>query len=143
MALVFRSMYAEGQFPRCGPDAKSLGVRVPPSDRIDIEPDSQGHVLPQSGGMSVSSAPKHLPVHRLPRRLKDQFPDASGSNEYIIWHMGEGIFTTSTLTEQLMLRTDHGTSPTHGFVEPVVRMPCPDYQTALAATRELWGRWGG
>ncbi len=44
--------------PRCGPDARSLGVRV----HQDIKPDDKGDVHPETGGMSVSlDDPMNLP----------------------------------------------------------------------------------
>lgn len=143
MPLVFRVMYLDGGFPRCGPDARSLGVRIPPSQAIDIEPDTEGYVQPGRGGMSVAPGPGQLPVHRLPRRLRGTFPRASGSNQDAVWQMGKGAFEAGDLADQLVLRPDPDRPTAHGFVEPAARMPCADYQAALAATRELWHRWEG
>jgi hypothetical protein len=143
MPLIFRAMYIDAGFPRCGPDARSLGVRVPPSKDVDIEPDPDGQVNPGEGGMSVAPTAAGLPVHRLPRRLRGIFPRASGSNQDAVWPMGEGAFVAGDIGNQLRLRPDPGKPSAHGFVEPAARMPCADYQTALAATRELWRRWEG
>jgi hypothetical protein len=93
--------------------------------------------------MSVAPDPARLPVHRLPRRLKDKFRGASGSNQDAVWHMGQREFLVSHLAENLVLRPDPSKPTEHGFVEPAGRMPCADYQATLAATRALWSRWEG
>ncbi len=143
MPLIFRVMCVDGNGPRCGPDARSLGVRVPPSLDVDIEPDAAGFVQPGRGGMSVSPEAALLPIHRLPRRLKDKFPRASGSNLDAVWQMGVGAFVAGEVAAQLVLRPDPDRPIAHGFVEPANRMLCAEYQAALTATRELWHRWEG
>ncbi|MBY0231471.1 MAG: hypothetical protein K2W96_19475 [Gemmataceae bacterium] len=100
MPLVFRSMFADGDAPRCGADAKSLGARIGPGE--DIEPDEDGAVHPGTGGMSVSPSPGCLPPHRQPKRLRrrfpDRFPDAKGSDEHVCWNNGEGSFAAGDFT---------------------------------------------
>jgi hypothetical protein len=143
MPLIFRAMLIDGDFPRCGDDAKCLGVRVPPSKTIDIEPDAQGHVHPRTGGMSVAPSPLELPFFRVPKRLKGVIPGATGSDDYACWHLGEGPFVEGEVADSLVLRPDSERAAEHGFVEPAARMRCLDYQAALAATREHWRRWEG
>ena len=72
MPLIFRAMHVDGNHPKCGPDAKMLGVRVYPTANHDVKPDGEGQVEPGGGGMSVAPDAAKLPVHRLPRRLRSR-----------------------------------------------------------------------
>jgi hypothetical protein len=49
--------------------------------------------------------------------------------------MGTGPFVAEPVAAGLQLRPD---SETHGTVEPDRPMPLPEYQAALASTREQW-----
>ena len=116
---------------------------VGPGEGDDL-PETDGHVQPNEGGASVSPSPETLPTHRVPRRLRDKyperFPDARGTNTLHCWAMGEGAFVAGPLTDLLVLRLDPDL-PNHGFVEPALRMPTEQYQEALAVTRPSWVRW--
>ena len=59
-------MLPEGDHPKLGASARTLGVRVP----RDIEPDQNGDVQPGSRGMSVAPSLRDLPVEWVPKRLK-------------------------------------------------------------------------
>lgn len=121
-----------------GPTATTLGVRVPPDLRPDISPNADGVVGPGGGGMSVAPSWRQLPTHRIPARLKDKVPEATGSNQCHCWRMGEGLFLPGEMSADLRLLPDPGVSPRHGVVEPARDMQVPNYQGALAATREQW-----
>lgn len=118
---LFRSMRPESDgLPRCGPSARTLGVRVP----RDVEPDDGGLVHPGTGGLSVApDNPHHLPPHRRPRSLN-----------------GTGIdpvfeLAAPRLPSSLAVRRD---SPTHALIEPAHAMDLDAYQRALCDTRSLW-----
>src|SRR5438128_3222372 len=114
MPLVFRSMLADGALPKLGSTAKTLGVRVSPSEDGDIPVKSDGTVCPGTGGMSVAPSLRDLPGHRIPRRLKPAIAYARGSNSLFCWKMGEGPFECGTLTHGLNLRPDLNQA-SHGF----------------------------
>jgi hypothetical protein len=130
MPLIYRSMTRDGDHPKVGATAKTLGVRVPG----DL-PSDDGQVSPGTGGMSVAPSWRDLPPHRIPRRLLHLAPDAAGSDADACWRMGVGPFEAGAVAEGLSLRPDR---PDHGLVEPSERMTLERYQAALAATRDLW-----
>lgn len=138
-------MKSDGDKPKVGRGAILLGVRVGPAENDDINPDAEGWVYPGQGGMSVSPSVDALPPHRLPRRLRDaypeRFPDASGPNGMHCWSMGMGAFAEEQLTERLRLRLDPDDPKCHGFVEPDGKMKTADYEAALGATQDIWQRW--
>ena len=138
MPLIFRSMQMEGNRPRIGSTATSLGVRVPPDKKPDIVPDAAESVEPGRGGMSVVPAWRLLPFFRIPRRLKPIMPAATGSNSFSCWRMGEGLFAAGEVFESFALRPDPDNPVKHGFVEPAARMSLVDYRAALAATKCEW-----
>ena len=131
MPLIYRAMTREGDKPRIGPSARTLGVR--PS--VDITPDENGLVIPQTGGMSVAPSWRELPSHRIPLRLRPIAHDAAGRDDDACWCMGSGDFTDSPLTDSLDFRRDQND---HGIVEPSHTMELNDFQVALASTRDLW-----
>jgi hypothetical protein len=128
--LIYRSMTREGDRPRIGPTARSLGARVPG----DIAA-RDGRVWPGTGGMSVAPAWRDLPPWRIPRRLIHLAPDAAGNHEDACWRMGEGPFEIGRVAEGLALRPDR---PGHGTVEPSEATTVDRYQADLATTRDLW-----
>ena len=123
-------MIKDGDYPKVGPTAKTLGVRIPGDIAVQ-----GGLVSPGTGGMSVAPSWRQLPQHRIPKRLKPLVPEASGSNECSCWRMGEGPFESGVVAEDLDLRPDNSQN---GLVEPTRRMSEDDFQARLAATRELW-----
>jgi hypothetical protein len=137
-------MKRDGECPAVGRGAELLGVRVGGSTKEDI-PVEDGMVEPGTGGMSVSPRPEALPSHRLPRRLRDKYPDrfpkAAGSASLHCWSLGEGPFLAASVVERLSLRLDPDHPEKHGFVEPDQRMALSDYEAALAATQPVWHRW--
>jgi hypothetical protein len=148
MAKIYRAMLIDGEFPQLGGEPqKSLGVRVGGGANDDIPCDAEGNVHPNTGGMSVAPEVHHLPMHRVPRELRrrfpERFPDATGSNRYACWWMGEGRFESSPVADLLVLRPDPKRPTQHGFVEPDRKMSVAQYQGALAATRTSWRRWEG
>jgi len=130
MPLIYRAMTPEGDRPKVGPSARTLGVRVPG----DIAAPG-GQVSPGTGGMSVAPAWRDLPPWRIPKRLIHLAPSAAGKGEDACWRMGDGPFEASAVSEGLALRPD---KPKHGVIEPAVPMTLDGYQTTLAATQDLW-----
>jgi hypothetical protein len=131
MPKVYRSMARDGDVPRTGSNARSLGVRVP----TDISPPNDGLVSPGMGGMSVSPSWRELPIYRIPRRLNHLVPGAAGNDADACWTMGTGIFENGPLTKGLNLRPD---KPGHGLVEPDAVMSLAEFQDRLAGTRCKW-----
>ena len=135
----------DGEHPEVGRGAKLLGVRCGMGESDDL-PVNGDEVEPGTGGMSVAPSLDALPSHRLPRRLKtkypDRFSDAAGSDRLHCWSMGEGEFLAGPVASDLVLRLDPERPNQHGFVEPDKKMLLTDYEKAIAATRELWIRWG-
>lgn len=129
--LIYRAMTREGDKPKIGPSARTLGVR--PS--VDITADENGFVIPQTGGMSVAPSWRDLPPHRIPLRLQPIARDACGRNEDACWRMGSGDFDDSPVTDSLDLRREKSD---HGLVEPSRTMELNDFQVAIASTYDLW-----
>lgn len=140
MPLIWRGMRMADGRPEVGQAGNLLGVRVGAGESDDI-PEENGYVQPGMGGMSVSPSLETLPPHRIPRRLRSRFPDATGSNRLHCWAMGEGAFVRGRLVEHLVLRPDPEAPERHGFVEPEQRMPVGEYEAAITATRNQWRRW--
>jgi hypothetical protein len=136
MPLIYRAMTvdADGR-PKVGPTARTLGARVPPDPKPDVTPDSNGMVQPGTGGMSVAPNWRHLPTHRIPKRLRHLVPKAHGKNEDACWRLGDGPFADGPVAEGLSLRVD---APRHGLIEPDAVTAEPAYQAALAATGGEW-----
>jgi hypothetical protein len=135
MPTIYRSMEKEDGKPKVGNSPTTLGVRVPPDKNADLPVESDGTVRPNTGGMSVAPAWRHLPRWRISRRLRGQIEGASGSPNVFCWRMGSGPFIAERVATHLLLHPD---SSAHGTVEPDRQMPLSDYQGALAATRDQW-----
>ena len=120
-----------GNRPMIGQTASALGVRAP----VDIQPDAEGNVYPNTGGMSVAPNGRFLPFFRIPRRLRDQVPDARGDNNLACFRIGEGPFEDGRLTDDLAVRID---KEKHGLVEPFGMVSLHQYREALAATQDQW-----
>jgi hypothetical protein len=117
--------------PVVGRTGTSLGVRIP----LDIKPDENGDVSPNTGGMSVSPSLYTLPPLFVPVRLHALVPKARGSNHLRVWKMGAGPFDRSPVAPGLELRPD---SRKHGTIQPDQLMTLLAYEDALAATRDQW-----
>lgn len=132
MPRVFRSMRKDQDgLPSIEQSSSALGVRP----GIDVDIDSQGRVLANGKGMSVSPNWRDLNLSRVPKRLRHLLPGARGSNNVFCFRRGDGPFESSTFAEGLILQPD---SPTHGVVAPAESGPLADYEAALAATRSDW-----
>jgi hypothetical protein len=138
MPLIYRSMLADGNRPRVGSQASTLGVRVAPATKPDIPVDAAGLVHPGTGGMSVAPEWRLLPDHRIPRRLQAKCSRATGNDKFHCWRMGEGPFLPEPVSPELALRPDRGALVTHGVVEPIREMGLAEFQAALEATSEQW-----
>lgn len=125
----------DGRRPLVADTARGLGVRVGGGTNTDIPVDPHGGVAPNTGGMSVSPNWRSLPIHRIPRRLRDIVLSATGSNEDACWCMGEGPFVEDKVANGLILRPGR---QAHGHVEPSELMSLDHYRGLLAATRENW-----
>jgi hypothetical protein len=135
MPVIYRSMLMDGDRPRTGCTAITLGVRVPPDDNADILVQPDGTVVPDTGGMSVAPSWRTLPIFRISRRLRDKIEGATGRQDVYCWRMGNGPFLAGTLASGLVLKPD---SAAHGTVEPEKAMPLHHYQAKLAETRDQW-----
>lgn len=128
-------MTRDGDKPKIGPTARTLGVRVPPNPHVDIQVNADGTVEPGRGGMSVSPDVQSLPKSRVSPRYKRMKPNAHGPYGDVCWRMGDGPFADGNVSDRLVLRVD---SSDHGVIEPAYQMPVGEYQQALAATEDAW-----
>ena len=120
---LFRSMKVDDGRPLLERSARALGVRIEGPDR-DVEPDAEGDVHPQKGGMSVApDDPLALQTHRRP-------PEFGGTGKDPVWQISD-----DTLPAALCFRRD---APSHGLVEPRSTMPLIGYEDRLAETRDSW-----
>jgi len=129
-------MSAEGGFPEVGTASHMLGARV----SVDISPDNDDYVYPDTGGISVARSLNDLLPHLIPKRLRDHFEDAAGSSRRFVWSMGAGKFSEGSIDKKLFLRRkpENAQGKVQGLVEPALIMLLTEYQTALAATRPQW-----
>lgn len=135
MPLIYRVMACDGDKPKVGPTARTLGVRVPPNPSFDVQVSTDGTVEPGRGGMSVSPDIQSLPKERVPPRYKRMKSNAHGRKDDVCWRMGDGPFADAVISDRLVLRVD---SSDHGVIEPAYQMPLVEYQQALAATQDAW-----
>ena len=137
MPKVYRSMRkADDDKPVVEASAKGLGVRAKGKpDENDVNLDEAGNVVLDGKGMSVSPSWRDLPPHRIPKRLKDRFPPARGSNDVDCFTMGAGPFRDEALSERLALKVGR---PKHGNVVPQDHVSLGQFEADLAATRPLW-----
>jgi hypothetical protein len=141
LPLLYRVMFADGDAPLVGTGSNCLGVRDGLTPEIPV--DTDGTVRPDTGGMSVSPSLECLPIHLIPKRLRQLFPGATGSNNkptLVPWHIGEGPFAAAAVTDDLTFRLDPRSPDRHGFIEPARPMDYNAYKAALTATRSLWVR---
>ena len=140
MPKICRTMWkAEDDSPTVGTDSHMLGARIT-GKQTDISPDSDGNVHPDTGGISVARSINDLLPHLIPKRLRDHFEDAAGSNSRFVWSMGAGEFSEGIVADDLLLRLKPKNAPgkVQGLVEPTSMMMLQEYQSALAATRPRW-----
>ncbi len=120
--------------PMCGVDhAKKLGVRVyigrepPPKHMRDLDVLEDGHVLPESGGMSTCcDSIDDLPTHSRPFELGGNNPKAK-------------VFSIpmSALPPGLKTRKDRD-DHSHTLVEPSERCLYKSYEACLHGTQQDW-----
>lgn len=135
MPLVYRAMLNDNGKPVVGNEAKMLGVRVPPTEPPDVQPEPDGTVRPGGGGMSVAPEWRKLPAFLIPARLKDKVHKARGSNRTACFRMGAGAFVGGPFSTGLQFRTD---KESHGLIEPDRPMHVDALQAALETTRDEW-----
>src|SRR5205085_802621 len=90
---------------------------------------------PKTGGMSVAPNWRDLPPHRIPRRLNNLVPKATGNDRLVCWTLGNLQFIEGAIAIELFLRT---ANPRHGLIEPSISMSFKTYTDALTATQDLW-----
>lgn len=115
MPQIDRAMTREGNKPKLGSTARTLGVRVPPACFHDIPVDPDGTVAPRTGGMSVAPAWRALPLHRIPRRLRHLVPWAAGNDNTAmkLYEQNPHYVRYVALLEQLhaLIRDGRGDGP--------------------------------
>ena len=118
----------EDGLPLVARSARALGVRVP----TDIEPDEDGYVHRNTGGMSVApDAMLNLPNHRRPRAFGK---GSTGRNEDIVYSLEKNALEA----HRLHLEPDHERPKRHATIEPIETMKLMIYEDSLAATRSNW-----
>jgi hypothetical protein len=133
--MIFEKDLSGHHVPQVGGSKNMLGVRLPPENPADVQPDAQGNVLRGAGGLSVAPSLKALPPRLVPERLRDRRPGARGTDDLRLFRLGEGPFEPSHLADDLELEP---TSSTHGVVRPRAQMHVDQYQARLAATKPRW-----
>ena len=120
-----------GLRPLISDNANSLGIR--PGKDLPVSDDDQ--VKPCTGGMSVSPTIRALPFHRIPKRMREEYPRAEGNSRLICWKYDDVDWLEGPLTVELSLRLD---KPFHGMIEPCDTMTLETYRNALSNTRNHW-----
>ncbi len=120
-----------GRPSKVATSATGLGVRT----GVDIDLDPRGNVLVNGKGMSVSPDWRHVPLFRIPERLRHLKQGARGPNKNSCFRYGIGTFERGHFAAGLTLEPD---TPTHGTIAPAAPVPLSDYGDALAATRSGW-----
>jgi len=116
-------------------NASELGARP----GVDIKVDEADLVIVDGSGMSVVPNWRNLQLNRIPKRLKDIFPGASGKPSQFCFSMGDGPFQNELVGLGLMLVPDEGPDPVvHGTIAPEQPVTITQYQADLASTRSAW-----
>lgn len=116
---------APKSLPKTGETSSTLGVR----EGYDVDPDEEGLVRPDEGGLSVTPDDwGHLPGRRIPREL-------GGTGRQILFALD-----TEKLGPRLRFRRDPDNPVGHGFIEPARTMSFEEYRAAIHATAALWER---
>jgi hypothetical protein len=106
---------------------------------IDITVDAAGNVVLDRSGMSVAPRWRDLDFTRIPKRLRQIVPGASGANSISCFTMGVGPFQNGVVANGLELIPDRGQATvTHDVIAPVQVVPLDQYQTDLENTRAAW-----
>lgn len=135
---VYRAMKRDlvDGLPVVGSASSSLlGVRP----GIDITVDSAGNVVLDMTGMSVAPDWRDLEFTRIPKRLRNVVPGASGADTTSCFTMGAAPFERGRVANGLELIPDQGPSPAiHGVIAPIQFVPLAQYQEDLENTRAAW-----
>lgn len=127
--VLYRAMQKdEDGAPVRDANSRGLGARPGTGPQTDIPVDDEGYVVPETGGLSITPEDwRRLGTRRwlLPRQL-------GGTGRHPLW----GI-DSSTLPDGLYYRLDPREPYTHGFIEPVRKMPFEQYQGLLLTSRHL------
>jgi hypothetical protein len=134
---------ATGRLPEIANNKTALGV-VEMLNEEDGNGDIlvvDGMVRPDRHGMSVSPSPDYLPLHRIPKRLKQVVPIdlgiPRGKNTLVCWRTGEGAFADSRFDVGLLFHLDPDNA-NHGLVGPDAVVALADYRAALGKTHPNW-----
>jgi hypothetical protein len=112
---------------------RALGVRVEGAHK-DVHLDSDGRLVPGSGGLSVAPAePWNIPNHRRPKGMGR---GSTGPNEDRVYSIVHGSLAEAELTA----RPDPARPSKHAFVEPREPVTLTVYEASLGRTREKWTR---
>lgn len=124
---LFRTMRADDDGkPMLGEGARYLGIRVPPNETADVEPDVEGNVHPGPHGLSVTpDDPRGLPRTLRPTALGGKAKDP-------LWELDD-----DDLPDGLVFNDDE---PTHGFVGPSKEMPAEEFTRLVHGLRDKWRR---
>lgn len=132
MPLVFRIMRRDPDgLPTVQQSSSALGVRP----GVDVSIDAHGDVVVNGEGMSVNPNWRDASILRIPKRLRNLMPGATGSNSHCCFRAGSGPFHQGKFADGLMLEPD---SATHGNIAPAEVAPLARFETDLAATRAAW-----
>jgi hypothetical protein len=135
---IYRAMKRDSNdnLPVVGSASSSeLGARP----GVDITVDERGNVVRDASGMSVAPGWRNLEFTRIPRRLRQIVPGATGANSTACYTMGIGPFQNGSIAIGLELIADSVQDPvTHGVVAPVEIVPVDQYEADLANTRAAW-----
>jgi hypothetical protein len=122
---LYRSMKAlEDGLPDVDESSRTLGARR----GSDIASNEDGVIEAGAGGMSISTSPWKLPMHRRPGEF-----GGNGADPLF-------VLREQDLGPTLTVRLDDKGPSSHGFVEPVRTMTFDEYQAAIWATRRSWKR---
>jgi hypothetical protein len=133
---ILRVMTPDGEKPRIGSTARTLGVRCPQ----DVALDERGWAVPGKG-MSVAPTLTELPHHRIPRRLRKLVPSATGCDDDRCFRLAELSYRPGVVADALSLRPDLLPRPDgrrHGQIEPTQPMPVSRFSAALGDTQARW-----
>jgi len=135
---VYRAMKRDpaDDLPVVGSASSSeLGARP----GVDITVDLAGNAVLDGYGMFVAPQWRSLDFTRIPKRLRDKVPGATGANNTSCFTMGTGPFQRAAVAHGLELIPDRGeVLVTHGVVAPSQVVALAQYQADLENTRAAW-----
>jgi hypothetical protein len=118
MPRVSRVMKKEADdLPRVGPT--DLGIRS-----VDVDVDTQNHVIVNGKGMSVAPTWRDININRIPKRLRPIMPGAGGANSTFCFRIGSGPFLQGSFANALGTRL--GNSRKHSSTAECTYGRCGD-----------------